>query len=148
MGLNFKFFTVFSGAYRLDISFSDIGGAGTVKSESWSQFLLPTFSYEGWTRSSDAAKYVNYGNIETCWEHAMSFIIEASALPAGYDWKQNVKAQVCFDIDETIYTTTTTTSIPTTTTSTSTIPITSSPTVTTPTQVVTTTSSSGNQTKN
>lgn len=37
----------FTGKYRIELMFKNIGAAGTVKAESWSQLLLPDFEYEG-----------------------------------------------------------------------------------------------------
>jgi hypothetical protein len=37
----------FSGKFRVELEFNDIGAAGTVHSQSWKQFLLTNFDYQG-----------------------------------------------------------------------------------------------------
>jgi len=118
-----KLFHPYQGKWQASIKFDEIGAAGKVTVSDSGVFTESELIYNGWTRSTDAAEYIGYGNTEACWNEALSFVISGDALPIGYDWETNVKATLCFDNDivypEVTTTTTTTTTTATTTTATS-----------------------------
>ena len=99
----------FQGKWKSEIKFNGIGAAGMVTPQVSGVFINNEFSYEGWTRAADSAKYVAYGNEDMCWNEAISFSLDGSALPAGYEWDKNVEATICFNTDDTYPDPTTTT---------------------------------------
>ena len=107
----------YQGKWKLNLKFKGITAAGLLTTIP-GILLNNEIKYNGWTQKNNQAVYEAFGNDNFCWNEAVSFQLDSTSLPTGYNWADNVDAEICFDIDEypEIATTTTTTTSTTTTT--------------------------------
>ena len=89
----------YQGKWKVSFKFKDITAAGALSSNP-GIFVNDQIKYGGWTRSANAAVYEAYGSESHCWSEAISFDLTGTALPIGFNWRNNVEATICFDVDE------------------------------------------------